>query len=127
MLPPELLQKTAPLTEQERQHIKEHPIIAAQKILKPISYIQDVIPIIEHHHENWDGSGYPQNLAQDDIPITSQIILIVDAYFALTEHRPYRAKLTPQDALNIIKNDSGKKWNKALVQEFVTLIEHDLV
>ncbi len=127
MLPPELLQKTTPLTEEEKQHIKEHPMIAAQKILKPISYIQDVIPIIEHHHENWDGTGYPQKLSHNDIPLTSQIILIVDAYFALTEHRPYRAKMTPHEALEVIKKDAGKKWNKALVQEFVTLTELDLV
>ncbi len=127
MLPPELLQKTTPLTEEEKQHIKEHPMIAAQEILKPISYIQDVIPIIEHHHENWDGTGYPQKLSHNDIPLTSQIILIIDAYFALIEHRPYRAKMTPQEALEIIKKDAGKKWNEALVQEFVTLTELDLV
>lgn len=126
MLPPELLQKTTPLTEEEKQHIKEHPIIAAQEILKPISYIQDVLPIIEHHHENWDGSGYPEKLSQNEIPLTSQIILIVDAYFALIEHRPYRAKLTPQEAIEVIKKDTGKKWNKALVQEFITLTELDL-
>ena len=127
MLPPELLQKTTPLTEEEKQHIKEHPMIAAQEILKPISYIQDVIPIIEHHHENWDGTGYPQKLSHNDIPLTSQIILIIDAYFALIEHRPYRAKMTPQEALEVIKKDAGKKWNKALVQEFITLTELDLV
>ena len=54
LLPPEILQKSGPLTEEERNHIKEHPIIAAREILKPISYIQDVIPIVEHHHENWE-------------------------------------------------------------------------
>lgn len=127
MLPPELLQKTSPLTEEEKQNIKEHPMIAVQEILKPISFVQDVIPIIEHHHENWDGSGYPKNLSQDEIPLTSQIVLIVDAYFALIEHRPYRAKLTPQEALEVIKQDAGKKWNEALVQEFVTLTELDVV
>lgn len=126
MLPKEILQKASPLTDEERGFIKEHPMIAARDILKPISYIQDIIPIIEHHHENWDGSGYPQNLSKDEIPITSQIILIVDAYFALIEHRPYRAKLSPLEALNEIKKDTGKKWSEALVQEFVTLIEHDI-
>lgn len=126
MLPPELLQKTGPLTEEEKIHIKEHPIIAAQEILKPISYVQDVIPIIENHHENWDGSGYPKQISHDEIPLASQIILIVDAYFALIEHRPYRAKLMPKEALDEIKKDAGKKWNKALVQEFVTLTELDL-
>ncbi len=126
MLPKELLQKASPLTEDERKHIQEHPIIAARDILKPISYIQDIIPIVEHHHENWDGSGYPGKISKDEIPLTSQIILIVDAYFALTEHRPYRAKLSPVEALIEIKKDTGKKWSEALVQEFVTLIGHDL-
>ena len=126
MLPQELLQKTTPLTEEERNHIKEHPLIAAREILQPISYIQDVIPIIEHHHENWDGSGYPSKIAREEIPMTSQIILIVDAYFALTEPRAYRAELTPKQAIEIIKQDAGKKWNTALVQEFVSLIDHDI-
>ena len=126
MLPKEILQKSAPLTEEEKLHIQEHPIIAARDILKPISYIQDIIPIVEHHHENWDGSGYPGKISKDEIPLTSQIILIVDAYFALTEHRPYRPKLSPVEALIEIKKDTGKKWSEALVQEFVTLIEHDL-
>ena len=126
MLPPELLQKTAPLTEEERNHIKEHPLIAAREILKPISYIQDVIPIIEHHHENWDGTGYPSKIAKEEIPMTSQIILIVDAYFALTEPRTYRAELTPKQAIEIIKQDAGKKWNSALVEEFISLIDNDI-
>lgn len=126
MLPPELLQKTTPLTEEERNHIKEHPLIAAREILKPISYIQDVIPIIEHHHENWDGTGYPSKIAKEEIPMTSQIILIVDAYFALTEPRTYRAELTPKQAIEIIKQDAGKKWNFALVEEFISLIDNDI-
>ena len=126
MLPPELLLKRGPLTDIEHIKMQEHPIIAAREILKPISYIQDVIPIIEHHHENWDGSGYPNRISKEDIPMTSQIILIVDAYYALTEQRPYRAKLSPKEALEIIKKDAGKKWNMALVQEFVSLIDHDL-
>lgn len=126
MLPPELLQKTTPLTEEERNHIKEHPLIAAREILKPISYIQDVIPIIEHHHENWDGTGYPSKIAKEEIPMTSQIILIVDAYFALTEPRTYRAELTPKQAIEIIKQDAGKKWNSALVEEFISLIDNDI-
>ena len=127
MLPDEILQKATPLTDDERDKIKHHPIIAAREILKPISYIQDVLPIIEHHHENWDGTGYPNKLAQDNIPLTSQIILIIDEYFALIEPRPYRPKLSSVDALNIIKSDAGKKWNETLVKEFISLIEHDIV
>ena len=103
--------------------MEEHPIIAAQKILKPISCVQDIIPIIEHHHENWDGTGYPKKLSQEKIPLTSQIVLIVDEYFALTETRPYRPKMSKHDAINIIRNEAGKKWNKALVEEFITLTD----
>ncbi|MBP3924499.1 diguanylate cyclase [bacterium] len=125
MLPPEILQKTTPLTMEERDRIKSHPIIAAREILKPITYIQDVIPIIEHHHENWDGSGYPNKIKKEDIPMTSQIVLIVDSYFALIEPRPYRARLTPESAIEIIQQDAGIKWNKTLVDEFVNLIKHD--
>ena len=125
MLPQELLQKTTPLTEEEKNQIKEHPIIAAREILKPISEIQDIIPIIEHHHENWDGTGYPSKIAKEQIPMSSQIILIVDAFFALIEPRTYRAELTPNQAIEVIKRDAGKKWNSALVQEFVTLVDID--
>lgn len=127
MLPQDILQKATPLTDEERDKIKNHPIIAAREILKPISYIQDVLPIIEHHHENWDGSGYPNKMYKDEIPLTSQIILIIDEYFALIEPRPYRAKLSSRDALEIIKSDAGKKWNNTLVKEFISLIEHDIV
>ena len=126
LVPQEIFKKAAPLTDDERSMIKEHPVIAAKKILTPISYIQDVIPIVEYHHENWDGSGYPAKLSKNEIPMTSQIVLIVDAYYALTEPRPYRDKLAPEQALEEIKKDAGKKWNTALVNEFTALIENDL-
>jgi diguanylate cyclase (GGDEF)-like protein len=127
MISPGLLQKATPLTDEEREKIKNHPVIAAQKILKHISYVQDILPIIEHHHENWDGSGYPGRKSKDDIPVTSQIILIIDEYFALIEARPYRAKMSNRDAVEIIKSDAGKKWNTTLVNEFISLLEHDVV
>ncbi len=127
MISPGLLQKATPLTDEEKEKIKNHPVIAAQKILKPISYVQDILPIIEQHHENWDGSGYPSQKSGEEIPITSQIILIIDEYFALIETRPYRTKMSKNDAINIIKSDSGKKWNTTLVNEFISLLDHDIV
>lgn len=126
MLPLDLLQKREPLTDEEKEKIKQHPLIAAREILKPISEIKDIIPIIEHHHENWDGSGYPGNVSGEKIPLASQIILITDAYFALTESRTYRGALSPKEALEVIKKDANKKWNPALVKEFVALVESDL-
>ncbi len=78
MLPQEILQKDGPLTDEERNYIENHPMIAAHDILEPIATVKDKIPIIEKHHENWDGSGYPNKLAGNDIPLSSQIILIID-------------------------------------------------
>lgn len=126
MLPQDILQKTEPLTEEEKSQIQKHPMIAAREILKPISAVQDIIPIIEHHHENWDGTGYPGKVSGDKIPLASQIILITDAFFALIEPRTYRPALTHQEALEVIKNDSSKKWNPILVKEFVTLVENEI-
>lgn len=127
MIPQELLQKNGPLTDEEREQIKKHPVIAARDILKPISEVQDIIPIIEHHHENWDGSGYPGNVSGEQIPLASQIILITDAFFALIEPRSYRSALSVEEALSVIKKDANKKWNPALVKEFVALVEAELV
>lgn len=125
LVPQEIFQKSSPLTEDEQSAIKSHPILATKDILQPISNIQEVIPIIEKHHENWDGSGYPHNLSKDEIPLSSQIILITDAYFALLEHRAYRSAMTSAEAIEAIKADAGKKWSETLVNEFVNLVESD--
>ena len=121
-IPEEILNKKEPLTEEEKHKIKEHPLVAARTILKPISDIADIIPIIEAHHENWDGSGYPNKLSGEEIPISSQIILLIDSYFALLQSRPYRTARSSDEALEIIKQETGKKWNEKLADEFVRLI-----
>lgn len=126
MLPKEILSKTEPLTEADREVINQHPVIAARKILEPISSIVNIIPIIEKHHENWNGSGYPNKIEGDEIPIESQIILILDTYFALLENRPYRSALTQEGALKLIKKDSNKKWSEHLTQEFIKVVKEDL-
>jgi len=125
MVPTKILRKPEPLTDAEKEKIIKHPVLAAQEILKPISAISDIIPIIEHHHENWDGSGYPSSIKGEEIPLMSQIILIVDSYFAMTSERPYRNALTQEEAIREIQKSSGKKYSKALVAEFVKLIEEN--
>lgn len=122
MIPDEILNKKEPLTEEEKQKIKEHPLIAARKILQPITNIADIIPIIEAHHENWDGTGYPNQLSGSSIPISSQIILLVDSYFAIIQARPYRVAHSKDEAIEIIKLGAGKKWNEKLVEQFVDLV-----
>ena len=122
-LPKEILRKKTPLTPEERNVIKEHPAIASEEILKPIEEVHDVLPIITAHHENYDGSGYPNKLKGKAIPISSQIILLIDVYFALTSKRPQRRAYSHQEAIEIIRKDIGRKWNKKLVETFVSLME----
>lgn len=125
MLPKEVLRKKEPLTDVEIESIKNHPILAAREILRPISNVVDILPIIEKHHENWNGTGYPSKLSGEEIPIESQIILIIDAYFALLEERPYREALSQTEALNVIKQDINKKWSEKLAKEFIGIINNE--
>ncbi len=123
MMPKELLKKPAPLNQKEKDEIKKHPIVGAQEILKPISSVSNIIPIIEHHHENWDGTGYPSNKKGEEIPTTSQIILITDSYFAMISYRPYRKAYTIDEAIEEIKQNVNKKYSKELVEAFIYSIE----
>lgn len=125
MVPKEILQKRTPLTEEEKETIKTHPLLAAKEILKPISIVQDIIPIIEQHHEYWDGSGYPNNTSGQNIPLCSQMVLIIDAYFALIEPRPYRNAKTKEEAIQIIRDDIDKKWNAKIAEEFISLLNNE--
>ena len=125
MIPENIFHKEDALTEAEKNLIRSHPVIAARDILKPISSIQDIIPIIERHHENWDGSGYPGKVSGKDIPLSSQIILLIDAYYALTQDRPYRRAYDVDKAIEIIKQGQGTKWNPELVDAFIPLVKHD--
>ncbi len=125
MVPKEILEKKEPLTEEDKKSIKQHPLIAAREILEPISTVVDIIPIIEKHHENWNGTGYPNKLSGDSIPIESQIILIVDSYCALLENRPYRSAMSKEDALKTIMADANNKWSDKLAQEFVSIVQNE--
>ncbi len=127
MLPKEILRKTEPLTDEDIASIKQHPVIAAREILKPISNIADVIPIIEKHHENWDGTGYPSRISGEAIPIESQIILILDAYFALLEKRPYREAMSSDEAIKQIEQDINRKWSDKLAHEFIGIMRNEAV
>lgn len=126
MLPKNLLNKIGPLSEEDKESIKQHPVIAAREILKPISTISDIIPIIEKHHENWNGTGYPNHISGEQIPIESQIILIIDSYFALLENRPYRDARTKETAIKIITGEINSKWSEKLAHEFISIVKNDL-
>lgn len=123
LMPKDIMKKAAPLSAQEKIEIQKHPIVGAQEILKPISSVSDIIPIIEQHHENWDGSGYPNNKKGSEIPTTSQIILIVDSYFAMISYRPYRKPYTIEEAIKQIKDNVNKKYSPELVEAFTYAID----
>ena len=120
LIPTDVLSKKTPLT---KEVITKHPIIGAQEILKPISHVSSIIPIIVHHHENWDGSGYPDKRKGDDIPLISQIILIVDSYYAMISDRPYRKAYSKEEAIAEIESLAGKKYSEELVREFKNAIK----
>ena len=126
MVPEEIFNKPQILTYEEKLKIQKHPLIATKQLLEPLGEkISEIMPIIENHHENWDGSGYPYKKSGQAIPITSQIILIVDAYFALINNRPYRDAYSKEEALKILKNEANKKWNSQLVDKFLYMIENE--
>ena len=123
LIPNDVLSKKTPHTKEEKEVITKHPIIGAQEILKPISHVSSIIPIIVHHHENWDGSGYPDKRKGDDIPLISQIILIVDSYYAMISDRPYRKAYSKEEAIAEIESLAGKKYSEELVREFKNAIK----
>ena len=125
MIPDEIFKNKKPLNEEEKDFVHKHPVIAAKEILAPISSVADIIPIIEKHHENWDGTGYPSKLKGEEIPLSSQIVLLVDSYSALLQPRSYRKALTSKEALSTIKNEAGKKWNKELVETFFDVVKEN--
>ncbi len=112
--------KMGPLTYEEAREMKNHPEIGA-RILNPLSSLQNVALFVRHHHEHFDGSGYPRGLEGDQIPLASRIILLVDAFDAMTTGRPYREALTMDEAFGRIRDGSGKQFDSKLVDLFFKL------
>ena len=115
-----ILNKPGKLTDAEYNIIKLHPIYT-KTILEKISYFTSIANYAYSHHENYDGSGYPQGLRGDDIPFASQIIQVADAYDAMTSERAYRKALSNYDALGIIEKEMGKQFNPEIAQVAIRL------
>lgn len=119
VIPDSILLKTDPLTEQERDLIEQH-VLVGEQICQPMQNRRGIAQIIRHHHERWDGSGYPDGLKGEDIPWLAQVFQILDIYDALTRNRPYNDALSPDAALAVIMTESEKGWrNPLLVGQFV--------
>ncbi len=107
--PEAILLKPGPLTARERNVIEQHPVVGEQ-ICASLKSLRQVLPIIRHHHECWDGTGYPDRLAGEAIPLTARILQTVDIYDALTSARPYRRAYAPHQALTILREEAKKGW-----------------
>lgn len=119
-IPDYILNKPGKLTPEEFKHIQEHPTKGV-KILKDIHFLSNAVEIIGAHHEYCDGSGYPKGLTDGQIPLEAKIITIADIFDAVTTDRPYRKAMTEQEAIDIIKEQSGTRLDPKLVGVFIEL------
>lgn len=121
-IPDAILNKPGRLTDEEFTVIRTHPD-RGQKICVPLNSIKSALPVIRHHHEKLDGSGYPDRLAGDNVPVIARIMAIVDVYDALTSTRSYRVALPQEKAFSILDEESDKGWwDKGILKEFKRLV-----
>jgi len=122
VVPVEVLCKPGPLTEEEWIQMRQHPTTALH-ILSPIDSTADAVPAILHHHEHFDGSGYPGGLAGDDIPMASRILLVADAFDAMTTDRPYRKAMPIKAAIEELKCHRGSQFDPEVVDAFLKILD----
>lgn len=115
-IPDAVLLKKGRLTDEEWVIMRQHVIIGEQ-ICQPLRTMRGVIPIIRHHHERWDGSGYPDGLKGDEIPYLAQVFQVIDIYDALTSERPYKKAFSPEKALEIMAEEMDKGWRNPQIME----------
>jgi putative nucleotidyltransferase with HDIG domain len=118
-IPEHILNKPAKLTKGEFEKMKEHASVGAE-ILSSINFPYPVVPIVRHHHESWDGTGYPDGLKGIDIPVGARILAVVDCFDALTSDRPYRPRMTNRDAVAILVQRRASMYDPLIVDTFVT-------
>lgn len=121
-VPEHILLKPGPLTPEEWIVMKQHPILG-ERICSPLKSFRHVLPIIRHHHEKLDGTGYPDGLRGEKIPLTARILTTVDTYDALTTDRPYRQALSNEEALATLRAEVARGWwDRSLVDELEGLL-----
>ena len=122
-IPDEVLKKGALLTDGEWDIMKQHPIYG-ETICKPLRSLRLVLPIIRHHHEHWNGSGYPDGLRGEEIPLLARILQVVDVYDALRTERPYKPALTHEQASQTMRKEADAGlWDKKLVEIFLKMVD----
>jgi diguanylate cyclase (GGDEF)-like protein len=116
-----ILLKNSKLTTGEFEAMKKHPQLSTD-IIRPLYFLRGTVPLILYHHERWDGKGYPHHLKGKEIPIGARIIAIVDAYRSLTSNRPYRKAYSKNSAINILKKESGTKFDPLVTAAFLKIL-----
>jgi HD-GYP domain-containing protein (c-di-GMP phosphodiesterase class II) len=122
-VPDHILRKPSSLTEDEWVSMRAHPEIGS-KILAPITKMAPVSPIIRSHHEKYNGTGYPDGLKHEQIPLGSRILTIVDSYVAMTDERIYRKSLTHQEAVDELIRNKGTQFDPHIVDLFLKVINN---
>ncbi len=125
-VPDSVLQKSAVLGQLEQELMRRHPVIMAD-ILEQTTEFKSVAPVVRHHHEHFDGSGYPDGLKGEAIPYLSRILAVVDAHNAMVSQRPHRKSLTSSAACRVLEHEAGKQFDPDMVRAFVQLIERGLL
>jgi putative nucleotidyltransferase with HDIG domain len=120
-IPDQILFKPGPLIEDEWKIMRRHPDIAVQ-LLSPVTYLAPALDIPHWHHERWDGTGYPDRLRGEEIPFSARLFAFADVYDALTSNRPYRSAWRKHEALEYIKEQSGKHFDPHIVPVFLELV-----
>ncbi|MDL1895671.1 HD-GYP domain-containing protein [Anaerolineae bacterium CFX7] len=123
-VPDHILLKSGPLNKTEREWMNRHPQLSYD-MLKEISFLQDALPVVLHHQERWDGSGYPEGLRGEQIPLGARIFAVADTYDAMTSTRPYRRALSHEEALTEIRQCSGTQFDPRIVEAFLSLFQQD--
>ena len=118
-IPEHILNKPGKLTTAEFDNMKRHTDIGAD-LLSSVRFPYPVVPIVRHHHENWDGTGYPTGLAGVDIPLGARILSVVDCFDALTSDRPYRPRLSTTEAFEILRERRGRMYDPIVVDAFIS-------
>jgi len=118
-----ILNKPGKLTEEEYAKIKEHPALGAMMIISEVESLQRLVPIVRHHHERFDGKGYPDGLAGEGIPLEARIMSVVDVFDAMTHDRAYRKALSREETMAELERGAGTQFDPAVVKAFLVLVK----